>query len=213
MRASGCVFVGRINRVFEKNTNGRGCGEFVNWAISRLETVSGDVPIVLIDGYAWSAFRYSEGDEDGHLEENAPKVYFERIYATTTPEMLNEFAKRVTDSACKLAKKLKFLLMRPISEMGFDIPKTLSRRMALGFVDELSIPMEDYRKRNARIWAAQDSAHAKCAVAILDPLPYLCRNDRCYGSFGGRPIYVDDDHLSEFGNKLLVPMFAEVFQT
>ncbi|WP_426148754.1 SGNH hydrolase domain-containing protein [Polaromonas sp. DSR2-3-2] len=28
----------------------------------------------------------------------------------------------------------------------------------------------------------------------------------------GRPLYFDDDHLSEYGNKLLVPMFAEVFQ-
>ncbi|WP_283669677.1 SGNH hydrolase domain-containing protein, partial [Escherichia coli] len=34
---------------------------------------------------------------------------------------------------------------------------------------------------------------------------------RCWGSKDGRPIYFDDDHLSEYGNKLLVPMFKEIF--
>jgi len=44
-----------------------------------------------------------------------------------------------------------------------------------------------------------------------DPTSYLCRNGRCYGSVNGRPLYSDDDHLSEYGNKLLVPMFRQVF--
>ncbi|WP_283669432.1 SGNH hydrolase domain-containing protein [Escherichia coli] len=46
---------------------------------------------------------------------------------------------------------------------------------------------------------------------MLDPLPYLCHDGRCWGSKDGRPIYFDDDHLSEYGNKLLVPMFKEIF--
>jgi hypothetical protein len=61
------------------------------------------------------------------------------------------------------------------------------------------------------VWAAQDAAAAQCGVKILDPLPYLCQDGRCWGSKDGRPIYYDDDHLSEYGNKLLVPMFKEVF--
>ncbi len=61
------------------------------------------------------------------------------------------------------------------------------------------------------VWAAQDAAAAQCGVKILDPLPYLCHDGRCWGSKDGRPIYYDDDHLSEYGNKLLVPMFKEVF--
>jgi hypothetical protein len=48
-------------------------------------------------------------------------------------------------------------------------------------------------------------------VEILDPLPYLCWDGVCHGSKEGRPLYYDDNHLSEFGNKLLVPMFAKVF--
>lgn len=45
----------------------------------------------------------------------------------------------------------------------------------------------------------------------MDPLPYLCDENNCYGSRDGWPLYVDDDHLSEFGNRLLIPMFAQIF--
>ena len=97
--------------------------------------------------------------------------------------------------------------------MGLDVPRVFSRQMAFGKTEDISISMDTYRRRNAWVMAAQDDARSKCGVKILDPLPYLCRGDRCYGSKNGRPLYGDDNHLSEFGNKLLVPMFSEVFQT
>lgn len=84
--------------------------------------------------------------------------------------------------------------------------------MAFAFNDDMSISMEAYQKRNAWVWAAQDAARDQCGVKLLDPTPYLCRSGRCYGSQNGRPLYRDDNHLSEFGNALLLTMFAEVFQ-
>ena len=42
------------------------------------------------------------------------------------------------------------------------------------------------------------------------PLPYLCDDEYCYGSKDGRLLYFDDNHLSEYGNKLLVPMFERL---
>jgi hypothetical protein len=66
-----------------------------------------------------------------------------------------------------------------------------------------------YRQRNAWVWAAQGAARDQCDIRILDPLPYLCHDGRCYGSTRGQPLYHDDNHLGETGNKLLVPMFAE----
>jgi hypothetical protein len=141
-----------------------------------------------------------------------PRVYFSKVYGSTTPEFLAEFAQQITQSACQIAKQRTVYMVRPIPEMGFDVPKTLSRRMVFGQTDDLFIALDAYQERNAWVWAAQDAARDRCGVKILDPTPYLCRNGRCYGSQNGRPLYSDDDHLSEFGNKLLVPMFAEVFK-
>ncbi len=45
---------------------------------------------------------------------------------------------------------------------------------------------------------------------ILNPLSYLRDDEYCYGFKNGRPLYYDD-HLSEYGNKFLVPMFEKIF--
>lgn len=57
----------------------------------------------------------------------------------------------------------------------------------------------------------QDAAAERCGARILDPLPYLCADGYCPSAEGGRPIYRDGDHFSEFGNRRLVPMFRQVF--
>ena len=97
--------------------------------------------------------------------------------------------------------------------MAVDVPKTMSRAMQLDKSKDISISLADYHQRNAFIWAAQDAARDQCGVKILDPLPYLCLDGRCHGAKNGRPLYFDSHHISEYGNKWLVPMFAEVFRS
>jgi hypothetical protein len=48
-------------------------------------------------------------------------------------------------------------------------------------------------------------------VKVLDPSLILCKGKECISEYQGRPIYRDSDHLSEHGNKLLIPMFKEAF--
>ena len=183
------------------------CDDFILWTVDQLDKLPQKIPIVIVNRYAGAAFG---GNEEG-LVVARPGVFFSKEYQTTTPEFLEEFAKRITQSACELAKSRTVYMVRPIPEMGFNVPKTLSRRMMLGMSADLSIAMDDYKSRNQWAWRALDAARDQCGVKILDPTAYLCSNERCYGSKDGRPLYYDDDHLSEFGNKLLVPMFAEVF--
>lgn len=98
--------------------------------------------------------------------------------------------------------------------MGFVqcFPKTLSRNIVLGRGNEdIKITLDEYYQRHDFVWKAQDLAAEQCGVKILNPLPYLCDDEYCYGSKNGRPLYYDDDHLSEYGNKFLIPMFEQVF--
>jgi peptidoglycan/LPS O-acetylase OafA/YrhL len=209
---SGCVFVDglKIAPGFASEMGGRkyNCAEFIVWAGEQLKSVAPDVPIVIINRYAKAAF----GQNENRLLADVPEAYFSRVFERTTPEFLREFAQHITASACRLAKQRTVYMMRPIPEMGFNVPNVLSRQMVVGMRGDVYISLEAYRKRNDWVWAAQDAARDQCGVKILDPTPYLCHDDRCYGSRNGRPLYIDDDHLSEFGNKLLVPMFAEVFR-
>ena len=96
--------------------------------------------------------------------------------------------------------------------MDVDVPKTMGRARILGLDTSISITLDAYHRRHAFLWAAQDLAAQRCGVRILDPLPYLCGEDQCWGASGGLPSYYDDDHLSQHGADLLIPMFRKIFE-
>lgn len=207
---SGCSFIlgVKINQVnIGKLGSDYQCERFVEWAKSQLAILPTQLPVVILNRYALQAF----GPNEINSESERPRVYFSKIHHRASPEFLEEFGERIVDTACEIAKQRRVYLVRPIPEMGFDVPKTLSRRLALGLKEDVSISLDDYRKRNQWVWAAQDAAAKRCGVRILDPLPYLCDASRCYGSRNLQALYMDSNHLSETGNKLLTPMFQSVF--
>jgi peptidoglycan/LPS O-acetylase OafA/YrhL len=208
---SACVFVPGMIQVkkhpFSEKAN---CNGFNQWMLERLDTVPPEVPIVIAGRYARVAF----GPVEDRYNVEIPEVRFSSVtYDRTTPEFLAEFGRHVTDAACNLAKTRTVFMVRPIPEMTVNVPRSMSRRMAWGLDSEVSIPIEQYRHRNGWLLAAQDEAKERCGVKVLDPLPYLCRDGRCYASKDGRALYYDQGHLSEYGNKLLVPMFEEVYRS
>lgn len=198
-----------VKNLSPKYTPNEKCGEFLMWAVQKLADVPKDVPLVIVNRTSVYAVGHNELWEN---DANTPAVYFSKPYTTASTAFIAEFAQRLTETACQLAKDRPVYLVRPIPEMGVDVPKAMSRAMSWGQHKEISISLADYHQRHAFVWAAQDAARDQCGVKILDPLPYLCWDGRCHGTKNGRPLYYDDDHLSEYGNKLLVPMFAEVFQ-
>ncbi|WP_114971780.1 acyltransferase family protein [Rhodoferax ferrireducens] len=185
------------------------CGRFLDWAKNELLTVPKEIPLVIVNRTSLYAMGHNmPGSKDLHR----PLVYFTQPSDTASPAFLAEFSQRLTDSACQLAKQRQVYLVRPFPEMDVDVPHTARTLVFRGQREEVSISLAEYHQRHDVVWAAQDAARDQCGVKILDPLPYLCWDGRCHGSKDGRPLYFDDNHLSEFGNRLLVPMFAPVFE-
>lgn len=151
---------------------------------------------------------------ENELQNPKPAAYLSKRYSVFNEELDREYSVALVKTACQLAEHRPIYLVRPIPEMGIDVPKAMARALMFGKpAPQISISLEEYHARHKVVWAAQDAAAAQCGVKILDPLPYLCHDGRCWGSNDGRPIYYDDNHLSEYGNKLLVPMFKQVFAT
>jgi len=203
----GCPFVIGMKKVRSSGRNVQ-CSEFIDWATLKLLHAPKNVPVVIVNRYANVAFGFSSMGERG-----VPEVFFSTVPPVTTVQYLNEFADKITETACKLAESRQVFLVRPIPEMEVSVPTTVSRRMAWGMSPDFSISIEQYRRRNSWVWAAQDLARDKCGVKILDPTEYLCHDNQCNGTKDGRPLYSDGDHLSEFGNKLLIPMFYDGLKT
>ncbi|MFZ2266006.1 MAG: acyltransferase family protein [Azonexus sp.] len=205
-----CPVVFGVKNLSSKYRADEKCGDFLMWAANRLKSIPNDVPLIVVNRAAVYAIGHNEKWED---DSGVPLIYFTATYSHADPKFINEFSERLSKTACELAKSRTVYLLRPIPEIGLDVPKTMARALNVGVRKNLSISLADYHARNDFVWAAQNVARDKCGVKILDPLPFLCDNDHCYASREGRPLYYDDDHLSEFGNKLLIPMFSNIFNT
>ncbi|MDH4554221.1 acyltransferase [Pseudomonas sp. BN417] len=202
-----CPTISGIHIIPQDANSGEDCHGFNEWATSKLKNYTNSIPLIIVN--RTSAYAFGDHNSTGH--ENKLLAYFSKTHETPTKEYLDEFKERLIDTACSIAKERPVYLVRPFPEMMVNVPKTISRSLIFGKTEEVSISIDDYHKRHAFVWSVQDEAARRCNVKILDPLPYLCSEGRCRGSKNGRPLYYDDDHLSEYGNKLLTPMFRQVF--
>ena len=170
------------------------CPEFNDWAWKKVQELPAEIPLIIINHTSL------------YLKDNPKKS------ETGSQAMKSkETAEKITGTACEYAKSRSVYMTRPIPTMEINVPKQFSHRLAIGIKDEISISQASYTKNNSTAWSAQDEASARCGVKILDTTRYLCNGSICMGSATGRPYYYDDNHLSEYGNKVLTPMFAEIF--
>jgi peptidoglycan/LPS O-acetylase OafA/YrhL len=183
------------------------CGDFVEWGIAQLQSVPRDVPVVIANRHG----QYLFGRDTDKNSQAVPTVYFTQKYSTTVPTFVAEYQERLVETTCRIAKTHPVFLLRPIPEMGQHIPNT-ARDMILGNPQSAGVSVSDYLERNAAIWKAQDSASKKCGAVVIDPIPILCPGGLCSGFKEGRPLYYDDNHLSEYGNKFLTPLFEAAFK-
>lgn len=183
------------------------CTAFNDWVKNQIAQAPLNTPIIIAGRYAGLIMGANETEGI-----DKPIAYFSTPHHALTPEVIREFSENIVRTACEAAQGGRTVyLVRPIPEMGIDVPKSASRRMSIGLEGDVFVTRDDYMRRNGWVWAAQDQAGTKCGVRVLDPTTYLCRNGRCNGTVEGRPLYFDDDHLSEFGNTLIAPAFAPVF--
>lgn len=186
------------------------CQNFNRWLKQTGDNIDGDLPMVIVNRtsiYAMGPNELHRGEEHGK-----PLVYFSARYDEAEAEFLQEFREGVVSTLCDFAQERQVYVMRPIPEMYVDVPKAMTRSELLwNKRQDVGVDVEDYHARHAFTWSVQDEAAKRCGVKILDPLPYLCRNGFCAASKQGRPLYFDANHLSEFGNQTLIPMFKEIF--
>jgi hypothetical protein len=103
-------------------------------------------------------------------------------------------------------------IVKPIPEFDVNVPIVLAREKRVNpDAPDLTLDISDYYKRNEFVLQVMQEAHDECGVHLLDPTRYLCSKGKCMGSHDGRPLYFDMNHLSEYGNRFLVPMFKPVF--
>lgn len=185
------------------------CGRFVRQAVDKSRALA-DVPLLIANRI--SVYLLGPNEFERQAEFGKPLVYFDKVHDRIDAEFVQQWRSVLVATACEFAKTRSVYMMRPIPELRRDVPRTMGRAALWGLDGRVSISLEEYHDRNRLAWEAQDAASAQCGVKILDPLPYLCSDGRCWGDKDGMPIYSDDDHLSERGAALLQPLFETMFR-
>ena len=137
-------------------------------------------------------------------------MYFTKKFSSVEPALLSELEENLEITVKDTIIHRPMYLVLPTSEMRFNVPKVMSKELLLNKkVTVPSISEEQYLKRNKPIIEIFNRVAANNKIKVLDPTKYMCSNKECKGLHEGRPIYYDGDHMSEYGNKLLTPMFKE----
>lgn len=169
-----------------------------------------DLPIIIIG--AWNI--YLNGQSDPKLvtnNDNRPIMYFDKDKYMTRSNLLDYFSKNLTTTLCEISSNNRVYITQPIPAMGRDIPKTMSKLLLNNQKNiDLSLPVRKYLEDNIEIREIINNSAKNCGVTVLDPAEILCKGPSCIAQYNGRPIYRDGDHLSEYGNKLLIPLFKNI---
>lgn len=203
MAHSSCPTIRGISKLKE----GHGCSYFNGWALDKLETFGDAIPVIVINRS--STYIYGP-DARSFSFSPAIRILNSKSYIDEAV-FLEELKGRMIQTYCDIARRRPVYLVRPIPEMPSSAPDFMSRQIIVGKESRLSISHEEYLKRHDFIIGVQNSAVEACGVKVLDPTDFLCRDGECFADNKGHPIYYDDNHLSESGNKLLVSMFRKVF--
>ncbi|WP_139851488.1 acyltransferase family protein [Acinetobacter pullicarnis] len=163
----------------------------------------------LIVSGRWVAYLKNENDPEKIENNNLPPLYFGSIKFRSQKDLFALFSDKLEKTLCPLTSSYQVYALLPIPEMGKNVPKTLAKNILMNQSDDSSITLSDYQQRSSGVHNIFQEITRSCNVKILDPAAILCKTGRCIAEFKGRPIYRDGDHLSEYGNKLLTPMFKQ----
>ncbi len=114
-----------------------------------------------------------------------------------------------TVRALRIAGK-KVVIVADAPEVALSVPETLARLRLYGGDADIRPLRADYEARQ-RFVSADFAGLARQGVTIVRPADALCDSLRCVVARNGRPLYVDQHHLSAFGAEQLAPLFSRAF--
>lgn len=177
------------------------CLNFNHWLFDFLEKDTTETPVILVNSI-W-------------IDDSSARISFEGM-ENDIESLKLKFKEKVVEDLCKIAKKRDVYVVLPIPNADSVAPDIVTRKLILGDfkIEELSkitTPTGQQLKRAKFVRETYESAQNKCGVHLLDPIPYFCDEKECTVVQNGEHFYYDANHLNEFGNKRLVPMFNTIF--
>tara|TARA_R110002012_G_scaffold7979_1_gene37245 strand:- start:8657 stop:10594 length:1938 start_codon:yes stop_codon:yes gene_type:complete len=205
---SSCPTILNVKHRFENGFTYR-CASSIEATLQLLEVKYSGIPVVVINRS--SVYLFGQSNPERTVYQH-PMIYFNAHHSKVDSTLKEEFAFNYQNTMCKISKNHPLYITKPVPEMGINVPKVLSRKlMDSDRVEDIKSSRDKYSKRNEFVLNVMDKVKSNCGATLLEPTEFLCNKVECKGSINNRPLYYDGDHLSEFGNRFLVPMFKTIW--
>lgn len=163
-----------------------------------------DIPVVVIAArwpYAFARTFYDNGEggvELGPDEGLRPDAARDRKFEAS----LRRLVARLREAGKTV------VLVYPVPEPGWDVPKYLVHRHLLGLGEQIpTIDEARWRRRAAPAVAMLDRLGEDRGIVRVRPASVTCGHPvagRCILGANGEPFYFDDDHPNELGARLMI---------
>lgn len=201
--ASGCLVAKGAQLVKERS---KSCESMVDNIESEIAQLYPGVPVLVTN--RWPFYLYGEPSKMERTGIADPKVSF----SASSDSLETAFEQGVLDRLCAISKTNSVYVLRTVPEMPFNVPREMAKIALRGQeFSEVKMPRKLYQQRNSFVDTVLAKAEEKCGVRVLNPEPYLCDDEFCYGAREDKALYVDDDHLSETGNRVLLELFKQIY--
>lgn len=190
---SGCPSVPDIQRSASPD-----CGGFVKAAMADIERKYPNASVLIINRMSF----YLHGEYGSGS--SAPTYSFRQDGSS-----LAAYQQHFGAAVKQLASHHRVFIMTPVPEFGYDVIYRMSRDAMRGKVLTIQQSRAEYQSRHQDALAMLNKIAAISPnVTLLDAAQGLCDSRFCYGARENVPLYRDDNHLSEVGNKSLSGVFA-----
>lgn len=206
---SGCWYLPGFNKYEKNNKVDQNCNA-ENQSKIRSKILDSKESIVIIGGRLplYLSSEYFDNEEGG-VERDLAGADFGYFKSTITENTLNE---AIVDSVDELLEnKHKIILIYPIPEVGWNVPRKLNSKWLNRFVNnksykkEITTSYEVYKKRTKDSYEVLDLIKNKNMYRVY-PHALFCNNkvkERCVTHNDKDFFYADDDHPSITGSKMI----------
>jgi hypothetical protein len=175
-----------------------------------LESNPAAIPDVLVVNARWSMLMEKErfNNGEGAIEAGIPWVWNLPPSGVSYSEAMG--AEIVDSIQTILDSGKKVILLYPVPEMGWDVPRVISRSLLVnGSVSKEvgSVSYNVFRQRNKSAIKALDSIVSRANLIRIRPEEVLCNTlvkDRCVAHINGEALYFDNNHLSNKGAEVVL---------
>ena len=187
---AGCLFSENIDSIYPEQS---ACGSLARKTINEIIDKYPNIPIIYVNRLSSTIL----GDNNAPIKDNAE---------------VNQ-AKLKTDlyqTLSKLSQGRRIYMVTPTPEFKSPVINKASSNYLHDKDERVKILFSEYKERNVLARDILNNIPSQYNVTILDVSPYFCDDNYCYGDEDFIPLYRDTNHVSEHGNKRLIPLFKKI---